>query len=89
MLLLSRNRILHYFDHMRKRFFVLLLTKWRVEYVGGWVARHGWGGWAVVGGWEQGGVKGWFRSTQSPADSFRNAASWSRGDCVDLMACGP
>ena len=25
-----------------KGFFVLLLTKWRGECVGGWVARHGW-----------------------------------------------
>ena len=41
MLLLSRKHILHYFDLIRKRFFLLLLTKWRVECVGGWVARHG------------------------------------------------
>ena len=30
----------------------------------GWPATAG--GWAVVGGWEQGGVKGWFRSMAIP-----------------------
>mgnify|MGYP006989190825 FL=1 len=40
----------------------------------GWPATAG--GWAVVGGWAQGGVKGWFRSMQSPADRLRDAESW-------------
>ena len=53
--------------------FVLLLTKWRVSLsAAGWPATAG--GWAIVGSWAQGGVKGWFRSMQSPAD--RLARPW-------------
>ena len=52
MLLLSCKHILHYFDHIRKRFFVLLLTKRRDSVSAAeWPAAAD--GWVVVGGWER------------------------------------
>ena len=68
---------------------LLLLTKWRGECVGGWVARHG-RTLAVVGGQEQGGVKGWFRSLAIPRRW--TAIFWRLapvGIAVAVMVCGP
>lgn len=45
-----------------------------------WWSARGWpatgGAWAVVGGWAQGGAKGWFRSMQSPADGLASPGHW-------------
>lgn len=52
-----------------------MLRKWRdVVLAAGWPATGE--AWAVVGGWEQGGVRGWFRSMQSPADGLASSDSW-------------
>ena len=52
----------------------------------GWPATAG--GWAVVGGWVQGGVKGWFRSMQSPADRLRDGVALMRPAEALAFLCG-
>ena len=53
----------------------------------GWPATGG--RWAVVGGWEQGGVKGWYAPWQFPADGL---TVWGKlahvGIAVALTPCG-
>ena len=44
-------------------------------WLAGWPATAD--GWAVVGGWAQGGVIGVFRSRQSPADRLARPGEWS------------
>lgn len=88
LLLLSCKHILHYFDHIRKQFFIVLnaplLWNWKL----GGLPRSG--SWWVSMGEHKAGSKVGSAPWQFPADGLARPDSWPpAGIAVALMVCGP
>ncbi len=69
------NIKLEQYQHLVQRLENRLLPKWRC-----WLRSVQWPAtgeaWARVGGWTEGGARGWLRSMQSLAGSLTSPASW-------------